>query len=383
VGRVAVSGSVIDWALNRVGVTTISMKRKFPQIDEWKSGQTYPTLNQLENFAHFTRTPLGFFFLEEPPKEQLPIPFFRTIEEHFEISFSPDLIETIYKMQQRQIWVRDYLLSNGCSPLHFVGMAENNDNPKLIAQTIKKILSLKRNWAAQQNSWTEALKFLRNIIETSGIFVVTNGVVGNNTHRKLDPNEFRGFVLSDSIAPLIFVNGSDGKAAQMFTIAHELAHVFIGNSAAFDLRELLPANDPKEQLCNKIAAEFLVPEDEIKNFWPQVKNNTDRFQLIAGHYKVSSIVAARRALDLNLINKNVFLEFYNNYLNDERRTTESQPEGGDFYANQNLRIGKRFAILISQAAREGKILYSEAYRLTGIYGNTFETFTSSLFGKGI
>ena len=103
------------------------------------------------------------------------------------------------------------------------------------------LLGLERNWAQTQQTWTTALETLRHAIDAVGVVVVTNGVVGNNTHRKLDPGEFRGFVLVDQHAPLVFVNGADSKAAQMFTLVHELAHLWFGQSAVFDLRELQPS----------------------------------------------------------------------------------------------------------------------------------------------
>jgi Zn-dependent peptidase ImmA (M78 family) len=215
-------------------------------------------------------------------------------------------------------------------------------------------------------------------MENAGIIVVVNGIVGNNTHRKLDTEEFRGFVMMDDIAPLVFVNGADGKAAQMFTLAHELAHVFFGSSAAFDLREMFPASDPMEQACNRVAAEFLVPEQQIRQIWPSIRSNSERFQLLAREFKISALVAARRALDLGLIVKKEFLTFYNDYLNDERRKSIKRSDGGDFYATQNLRIGRRFASAVVRAAKEGNLLYSEAYRLTGLYGKTFDRYAASL-----
>jgi Zn-dependent peptidase ImmA (M78 family) len=205
--------------------------------------------------------------------------------------------------------------------------------------------------------------------------VVVNGVVGNNTRRKLDPEEFRGFVLVDEYAPLVFVNGTDGKAAQMFTLAHELAHVFFGSSAAFDLREMLPAKEPAEQACNRAAAEFLVPERELRRVWPSAQSNPEPFQLIARQFKVSALVAARRALDLRLINREVFLTFYRDYQQDERRKAARRQPSGDFYLTQDLRVGRRFA---GAVAKEGKLLYSEAYRLTGLYGKTFDAYVASL-----
>jgi Zn-dependent peptidase ImmA (M78 family) len=219
-------------------------------------------------------------------------------------------------------------------------------------------------------------------MEESGILVAANGVVGNNTHRKLNPDEFRGFVLVDQYAPLVFVNGADGKAAQMFTLAHELAHVLFGSSAAFDLREMQPATDPIEQACNLVAAEFLVPESELRPVWPSIERLSEPFQAIARKFKVSVLVAARRVLDLHLIRQETFLDFYRVYEQEERRKVLRGQQGGDFYASQNLRIGKRFARAVIRAAREGNLLYSEAYRLTGLYGSSFDRYAASLDAEG-
>lgn len=164
----------------------------------------------------------------------------------------------------------------------------------------------------------------------------------------------------------------------MFTFAHEMAHVLFGSSAAFDLREMAAASDPTEQACNKVAAEFLVPEQEIRKLWPSVQGTSEPFQTIARRFKISALVAARRALDLRLTRKAEFLTFYQGYLNDERRTVARRSTGGDFHLNQNLRVGRRFASAVVRAAKEGKLLYSEAYRLTGLYGRTFDSYAAYL-----
>ncbi len=164
----------------------------------------------------------------------------------------------------------------------------------------------------------------------------------------------------------------------MFTLAHELAHVFFGSSASFDLREMQPADDPTEQACNRVAAEFLVPEVELRRVWPQVRKDPEPFQRIARQFKVSVLVAARRALDLSLISRIVFLDFYRDYHTKERRAAAIRQQKGNFYANQNMRVGQRFASAVVRAAKEGKLLYSEAYQLTGLYGRTFDRYASSL-----
>jgi Zn-dependent peptidase ImmA (M78 family) len=379
--RVAIKEIVLRWAMERAGMTIDTLERKYPNINEWATGTSQPTLKQLEGFAKTTHTPLGFFFLPFPPDERLPIPHFRTSGNEIQERPTPALLETVHAMELRQAWMREFLIEQGQEPLRFVKSATPDAKPALVANRIRQALNLNEDWANKEKSWTDALSAMRKAMEAAGILVAVNGIVGNNTHWKLDPGEFRGFVLVDDYAPLVFVNGSDGKAAQMFTLAHELAHVFFGSSAAFDLREMQPADDPMEQACNRVAAELLLPEQTMRSAWPSAKNEQEPFQIIARQFKVSVIVAARRALDLGLIQKKDFFDFYQKYLADERRTVSRNREkegGGDFYLNQNLRVGKRFASAVARATLEGKLLYSEAYNLTGLYGKTFDRYVDSL-----
>jgi Zn-dependent peptidase ImmA (M78 family) len=184
-------------------------------------------------------------------------------------------------------------------------------------------------------------------------------------------------VLTDEYAPLIFVNGADGKAAQMFTLAHELAHIWIGQAAVFNLRDMQPAPDPTERFCNAAAAEFLIPEPELRKEWEEARSHAERFQFLARRFKVSELVAARRALDLSLITREAFFSFYNEYREDERRRSAVQ-SGGNFYATQNSRIGRSFAESVARAVREGRLLYRDAFDLTGLRGATFDRYIASL-----
>jgi Zn-dependent peptidase ImmA (M78 family) len=379
-GRVAINEGVLLWAIDRAGLTPDGLQSRFPKIRQWVDGKSQPTRRQVESLAKATLTPFGFFFLSEPPEVRLPIPHFRTLGDKTPSRPSPDLIDTIQLMQRRQEWIREFLIEEGQEPSPLAWSAQPYAPPASIANHIRHALRLNEEWAAQQRTWEDALSVLRQAMEDAGILVIVNGVVGNNTRRKLDPGEFRGFVLVDRYAPLVFVNGADAKAAQMFTLAHELAHVLFGSSAAFDLREMQPADDPVEQACNRVAAEFLVPERKLRQVWPSVKKDPEPFQTIARQFKISALVAARRALDLQLIQKEAFFEFYRTYRSDERerRSTASQSKGGDFYRNQNLRVGRRFASAVLRAVIEGKLLYSEAYRLTGLYGSTFDNYVKYL-----
>lgn len=375
--RVAISEPVLRWAVERSGQPE-AIERKFPKLNEWLTGSSHPTLRQVEQLARATATPLGYLFLSEPPKERLPIPHWRTVADAPVRRPSPDLLETVQTMERRQAWMREYLMELGDEPLGFVRSAQLADDPVSLARDMRRVLGLAQGWAAQQPTWRAALRELQRRMEEAGVIVVVNSVVGNNTHRKLDVAEFRGFVLVDEYAPLVFVNGADGKAAQMFTLAHELAHLWFGSSAAFDLRELQPANDETELACNRVAAEFLVPERELRNAWPLVQDQPDRYGAVARHFKVSEIVAARRLQDLGLITKADFLAFFDEYRRSERWTTAHDQERGHFYYTQNFRLGRRFAQAVVQAVSEGRLLYHEAYRLTGLYGRTFEGYAQFL-----
>ena len=209
-------------------------------------------------------------------------------------------------------------------------------------------------------------------IEDKGIITVFNGIVENNTHRPIPVDECRGLVLVDKYAPFMFVNNADWKSAQMFTIVHELAHIWTGRSAGFDFRKLQPADEPIEKLCDKVAAEFLVPEKEFEEVW----SRNASISHLSRYFKVSEIVIARRALDMGKISKRKFFEFYKEYSNREFAKKENQGSGGDFYATTKKRISVTFASHVNQAVKSGQLLYRDAYKLTGLKGDTFDNFFS-------
>jgi len=262
--------------------------------------------------------------------------------------------------------------------LGFVGEASPDDPVPGFAARMRDALGIGDAWAVRHATWTAALAALIDLVEQAGILVVSNGIVGNNTHRTLDPEEFRGFVLTDDYAPLVFINTVDGKAAQMFTLAHELAHVWLAQSAAFDLCDMQPAGVPIEQTCNRVAAEFLVPEAEMLAAWPAARGELRPIDELARRFKVSALVVARRALDLRLIDREGFFEFYADYRDDARRQAAAKPSGGNFWATQENRIGRRFGEAVVRATQEGRLLYRDAFVLTDLHGDTFARYAARL-----
>ena len=371
---VSINPKMLRWAISRAGFTVEEMTEKVPQLVAWLDGTKQPTVKQLEDFSKKTYLPFGYFFLPEPPKEELPIPFFRTNSIAQE-QVSINVYDTILLLQQRQVWLRNYLKENDFAELVYVGKYRKNGTVSAIVDDIRKTLGLNENWASEFNTWDAAQNHLVEQIEDNGIIAIFNGVVENNGYRKIPVEECRGFVLVDSVAPFMFINNADSKSAQMFTIVHELAHIWTGHSAGFDFRKLQAAADENEQLCDKVAAEFLVPEKSFLVFW----SHSPDIKKAARFFKVSEIVIARRALDVGILSKQQFFAFYDEYIHREFTKKEEQPGGGDFYATARKRLSITFATHIFNAVRSGDLLYRDAYKLTSLKGDTFQSFFAKNF----
>ena len=376
--HVTIHPTLVRWARERADLPLADLALKFPQLEAWERGTAQPTFRQLEAFAKATFAPLGYLFLPEPPAEPLPIPDLRALPVPLAARPSPDLLDTIYAMQRRQAWLRDERIECGAEPLFFVGSARLTDDPNAVGREMRRIIGSGDGWAAEARTWTQAVGQLRRGIEQLGMMAVINGVVGNNTHRILNTGEFLGFALCDEYAPLLFVNGADYESRKMFTLAHELAHIWLGRAgeglSGFD--GIFPGGTDVEAFCDQAAAEFLVPAKELNASFRGVKDDPQPFETLAQQFKVSPIVVGRRAMDLRLVDREAFFEFYRKYIKRER--TRRKTTGGDFYNNQNARVGALFATHVVRAAKEGRLGFREAYELTGLRAGAFQEYASRL-----
>lgn len=380
--RITLQPTVLRWARERADLSQETLAKRLAvkpeRIADWERTGNI-SMRQADNLAQKTYTPLGYLYLPEPPDESLPVADYRTIGDEPPSRPSPNLLDTVYAMQRRQAWMRDELaIYYEEPPLDFVGAFTIADTPDEVADAMRQSLSLQRGWASEKRSWQSALRFLRERIEAAGVLIVVNGVVGNNTSRKLDPDEFRGFALVDEYAPLIFVNNSDFISAQMFTTAHELAHIFAGKNGVSNFEDMQPTHHDTEIFCNAAAAEFLLPGCELLDFWDNASQSAEPHQAVARRFKVSVIVAARRALDLKLIDRSEYREFYAQYQLDERRAKTNRRSGGNFWNSQNVRIGQRFGSAVAGAVKSGRLPYLEACRLTGLSARLFDDFAAKL-----
>jgi Zn-dependent peptidase ImmA (M78 family) len=362
---VPASSSVLKWAASRACFDHFEMQAHFPKWSQWVTDESKPTLKQLEKIAKFTHTPVGYFFLPQPPTIGLPISDFRTLKDEVLKEPSTELLDMVYLCEQRQDWYREYVRMNGFTPLDFVASASISSKVENIANDIRQRLSLAVDQRRSLPSWKEALSQMIEKAEELGVLVMASSIVGSNTHRKLLVDEFRGFVLVDEYAPLVFLNSSDSKAAQMFTLAHELAHVWLGESGVLDSGPDQFSSKQVEKWCNQVAAELLVPaEDLMREFKEAESSLLDSLPKLAKYFKVSSLVILRRLLDLHVINEGLFWHVYRQELQKIKKV--SGDGGGDFYRTLGVRTGKRFTRAILSSALEGQTLFHEASRLLGV-----------------
>lgn len=359
--RIPVKSDMLEWACMRARVTPGQLEGEHARLklSEWLEGVSHPSLSQLEEFARRTRTSVGLLLLPEPLPEPLPIPDFRTMPEAGGRQPSADLLDTIYLCQQRQEWYRDYARLNRLDPSPVVGSANLRQEPETVAGQWRAQVGIREEERKAIPTWTDALRTLIERVEGAGVLVMVSGVVGSNNTRKLDPGEFRGFAMADSLAPVIFINGSDTKAAQIFTLAHELGHLCLGQSALTDATSRVLPDQDVERWCNRFAAEFLVPAEELKAL------ATDDIGSLARRFKVSTLVVLRRLFDLGRLQP---AEYWSQYDAELARLKSIEPAGsggGNFYYTTMARAGRRLTRALTASALEGQGSFTEALRLLG------------------
>lgn len=361
--RVAIKPEMFSWARERAGFSAEALAHRFPQLEKWESQEGLPTLRQLEQFAKATHAPVGYFFLPAPPVEKVPIPDFRTAGNEYIGRPSPDLLDMIYVCQQRQEWYRDHLRYLGEDKHGLVGSIRLGQDVAAAARKVREWLGFSLEQRREASTWTDALRLFIEHTDSKGILVMCSGVVLNNNRRHLNPEEFRGFAIADDIAPLIFINGADTKAAQMFTLAHEIIHICVGQSALTDSEANQLPDQELERWCNQVAAEFLVPLDELQADFSKRVDLAGEVKRLAARFKVSTLVILRRIYDAGGLTRKQFWEKYHEEL--DRLRAIPRGTGGNFYLTQAARASKRFSRALVASTLEGQTLYRDAFRMLG------------------
>jgi Zn-dependent peptidase ImmA (M78 family)/transcriptional regulator with XRE-family HTH domain len=371
-----INPSMLRWARGRVGIDLHTAAKaahvKPEQLERWEMGDGLPTFKQAQNVAHALHAPFGFFFLQQPPEAAPLLPDLRTVGGAPVEKPSVNLIETIQHALQRQAWYADYQQEQGAQPLPFVGKFKASASPRTVAADIREVLDV--DVEEGQRQWDVYHRDLIQAAEQAGILVMRSGIVGNNTRRKLDVGEFRGFAISHATAPVIFINAADAPAARLFTLLHELAHIWLGSSG---ISNAAHGNTRTEEVaCNAIAGEFLAPADAFQSAWANASPDWPvRLAELARRFHVSQLVVARRALDLGLINR----ETYNNfYLAELERFRQAESQGGSYYRNAGSKNSTRFAKAVIAEAFSGRLLLRDAGKLLGVQPAKLRAFAEQL-----
>jgi Zn-dependent peptidase ImmA (M78 family) len=363
--KIDIAPDKLRWAYERAGINEDTAVRKYPKLQEWLAGNDKPTMKQLQDFASKFYVPFGYLFLSQMPDERIPFAMFRGAKGDNGF-FDLNVFDTVCTIQRRQDWLEDYLVENEIDTCPIVNSVKIGTPIVEAVGLLRRYLELSPDWAAETGDVRSAANIITQQLENIGIFVSFNGIVGNNSHRALDVSQCRGFALVNSIAPYIFINSNDSRYAQVFTLIHEAAHIMLGVSAGH--AEHIEFNDDAvEKYCDNVAAEFLVPADLLRRKW------NGNYKRMSNAFKVSEVVIARRAHDLGLIEDEEYRRFWTEYNNRSFEKTKGVG-GGDFYRTSVKRVGRLFAIHVRYAAESRQISFTDAYRLTGLYGETYHKF---------
>ncbi len=366
-----VTPQLIRWARERYSLTKDAAAQKIDvkvdTLDAWEKGTAYPTLRQAQKLAHRFHVPFGFLFLSSPPIEKLPLPDLRTVGGAQHKPPSPDFIDLLNDVLRKQQWFREYQEYEGAEPIPFIGRFTLNDNAETIATDVRNVLNINEDMRQRAASWEDFLREFIRRTEQSGVLVLRSGVVENNSHRKLSVEEFRGFDISDNLAPLVFINGNDAKAAQIFTLAHELAHLWIGESGISnpDYRQRSSQQSNHiERLCNYTAAEILLPKEEFLARWGENAKIATNLQTLATEYRVSRLVVLRQAYECGKVTSSEYWEYYQKEIAQQK--SKSKEGGGNFYATLLARNSTTLTTSLISAMSEGRISYRDTARLLNI-----------------
>jgi len=376
--RVEATPSVLAWALEVSSAEPDKIRSKFA-VERWIDGTARPTLKQLQSFAASTGVPFGYLLLPDPPEWSLPVPDFR---EGFATPPTPsaDLIAVLNLAQRRQAWYREHVLAQGATPLSFVGSAAEA-TPVEAAAAIRQALGFEVE--ERGGSWNDTRKQLLQRFEAIGGLTIATSMVDNNTHRLLNENEFRGFALVEDIAPLVFVNTHQTLNGQIFTLAHEFAHVWRGSSGIGNEDPRIFGQSEIERWCNAVASEVLVPSDQLRQRYQPLASldTTTVLNRLAHDFRCGTLVVLQA---LNRTGIRSFDDFEATYDAEVRRLVLLQEGsasrgGGDHYNNQPFRVGETLSRALIADTLEGRTSISEAMSLMSMRSlSTFDEYARRL-----
>jgi Zn-dependent peptidase ImmA (M78 family) len=358
---ILVNPAVLAWFGERCGgLEDFAQSQSKTELGQQKILRGELTESQAKALAHKADKSVGFLLLDTPPRDvQISIPDLRTRNDKTPLdeNFKKIYLDAIYK----QDWLIETRNNLGVDELKFVGKFNTSAKVKDIVADMNRVLT-----PPHPTTQTDIDGYYRNLVksaEAAGVLVIQNSCVINNTHRHLDTNQFLGFSVAHKIVPMIFINTADKSKAKIFTLIHELAHLWLNASG---ISESYRNKDSKiEALCNKIAGEFLVPQGEFLKLWKDGMDPLSQIKTIGDKFKVSHVVVAVVALINNKINEQEFQDIRNQY----KARDEQAPKSGS--SNMQIasvinRSGHVLAEMVARRLAEGYIDYKDASLLLNV-----------------
>src|SRR6266850_4952346 len=356
-----ISAPVVKWARDRAGLSQEELAFHLKtvdasQVNAWEQGESFPTISQAEKLAEKLRLPFAILFMNKPPEIKFPIPDLRTVAHASRRKPSLEFFDVVSDALLRQRWYREYQEQRKAPAIPFVGSFRFGDDANTVADDMGRQLGINDRLRNECVTWQQFFVSFVQRAEQSGVLVMRSGVVRHNPTRTLEVEEFRGFAITDNLAPLVFINSRDARAAQIFTLAHELAHVWIGASGVSNpnpKKRTTELPNEIERFCNQIAAQLLIPASGLEALWVNQKNASENVRAIATYYRVSTMVALKRAYDQERIGYKLFSQLLDReYERLKRPKKEDDEGGGNFWASFSARNSPTFVNAIVSSLRQ-------------------------------
>lgn len=385
-----ITPNVLKWARESARMTEEIAAAKVSvssdKLKEWEAGTSQPTIKQAQTLAKAYKRPFALFFLPEIPRDFQPLQDFRSNDSK---ALSTGSIFIIREIQQKQAWISDVNEKNNEPKVPFVGRFSINDNPISVAKDILKTLGI--NPASYTND--NPIKEWIDKAETLGIFISRTSFI--HSRLKLDSEELQGFAIADPYAPFVFINSDDWNAPQLFTLVHELAHIWIAATGiSNDIEPSLKLKDkfhPVELFCNEVAANTLIPSEIFNSVKPLVFNSAKEVFNESRKLGVSTFAFLVRALNLNLISFNKYKTLkqaadfeFRAFLKreEEKKAKEKAKEkkgGPNYYLLQLNKNSRLFTQTVLDAFRGGFIEPTQASTLLNVQVNNFHKLEAQLY----
>ena len=379
-----ITPNVLRWARESARMPLEIAVGKIPRLTveklkEWEDGTSQPTIRQAQTLAKAYKRPFALFFLPEIPRDFLPLQDFRKKGAK---ALTTSSIFIIREIQQKQAWLSDVYIDNNEPKLAFVGRFSISNSPLQVANDVLNTLGINPSDYKTENPIREWI----NAAESKGIFISRSSFI--HSRLKLDSKELQGFVISDRYAPFVFVNSDDWNAPQLFTLVHEIAHIWIAETGISNYieHEFIDKENfhPIEIFCNEVAANALIPSEIILNINPTIYQNAKDVYKIARTLGVSSFAFIIRALRLNLISNTVYQKLkreaeidYLAFLKREeekkvRQKERDKPSGPNYFFLQLNRNSRLFTQTVLDAFRGGFVEPTLASNLLNVQVNKFQ-----------